>query len=69
MAEKKAYVQARKTYEMALETDKQVDVIYKKMGFMSLHAGNLQQAKKDFEEALLLSPDNEEIKDALRGLN
>ena len=69
MFENKAYTEAKEAYQMALETNKQLEVIYKKMGFVSKAMGYKQQAKKEFEKALLLTPDDEEIKKVLQNLN
>ena len=46
MSEQKAYAEAKQAYEMALEADQESEVIYKKLGFVSLDMGSRQQAEE-----------------------
>ncbi|MBN1869480.1 MAG: tetratricopeptide repeat protein [Candidatus Omnitrophica bacterium] len=69
MFEQKAYKEAKEAYFIALKTNKEQEVIYKKLGFVSLSMGDKQQAKQEFEKALAVTPDNEEIKSVLKDLD
>ena len=69
MFDQNAYAEAQQAYDMALETNKHLDEIYKKKGFLFLAINKEQQAKQAFEKALTYKPDDEEIKKALQDLN
>jgi tetratricopeptide (TPR) repeat protein len=69
MSEQKAYPEAKQAYEMALEAGQQPEVVYRKLGFLSLEMGDRQRAKEAFLKALSVTPDDEEIKKILEGLN
>ncbi|MCK5260187.1 MAG: tetratricopeptide repeat protein [Candidatus Omnitrophica bacterium] len=69
MFERKAYPEAKAAYLMALKTDKKPETIHEKLGFVSLATGDKVQAKKEFEKVLTVTPENEEIKEALKSLN
>jgi cytochrome c-type biogenesis protein CcmH/NrfG len=63
--EKKAYMEAAKAYRLLLDSGKETAGIHKKLGRVSLATGDLKQAKYEFEKALSIAPDDEEIKNAL----
>ncbi|HQP10660.1 MAG TPA: tetratricopeptide repeat protein [Candidatus Omnitrophota bacterium] len=65
----KAYAQARNIYQMALEADPLSASVYKKLGFASLEEHDFLRAKTEFQKALSLSPEDEEITRALEDLS
>ena len=68
MFEEKAYDQAGKAYRLLLTAGGDISIIHKKLGYVSLAAGDRKQAKVEFQKALSLTPDDEEITNALQDL-
>ena len=69
MFERKAYKEARAAYGIALKTNKKLETIHEKLGFAALTMGDKQQARKEFETVLTITPDNEGVKEILKDLN
>ncbi len=68
MFAQKAYDQAGEAYQLLLEVGEETAIIHKKLGYISLATGDRKQAKYEFQKALSLAPDDEEIKNALQDL-
>lgn len=68
MFEQEAYGQAAEAFRLILEAGEETAVIYKKLGHVSLAMGDREQAKYEFEKALALAPDDEDIMGALQDL-
>ena len=65
---RQAYSHARAVYTMGLSTGKDLAVVYKKLGQMSLAQDDRPGAREEFQKALAIAPDDAEIKKALAEL-
>jgi len=68
MFEKKAYVEATEAYQFLIKAGVNTAIVHKKLGHVFLATGDRKQAKVEFQTALSLAPDDEEIKSALQDL-
>ena len=55
-------------YQLLLNSGEETAIIHKKLGHVFLATGDHKQAKFEFEKALSIAPDDEEIKNALQDL-
>ena len=69
MFERKAYAQAAAAYRFALRTGKEEGVLRKKIGETAVGIGDKAQARMEFEKALVIFPEDEELREALDGLD
>ncbi len=66
--EQNEYLKAKEAYTLALSTKKEMSLIHKKLGLVYEALKDIPNAKKEFEKALSIYPENQEIKNKLKAL-
>ena len=67
--ENKEYEKAVECYKFAFETKRNPGNVHEKLGIVYQEMGALDQAKKEFQAALTIEPDNKSVKEKLDKLN